>query len=416
MGRWDISDDARSLEQASARTPERTETIHHDHDLQITPLPDRVSPRSRDDLGEGREHHLTLPDGREREEVRESGRVYHLRGSEVDLRERTGRFRVTFTDDLKHDSGHAGFDEDLRSLKERGQIDERTVTHFREGTVADVVSVRPAGQSLLDHHRDPDHDQGQVYYGGWVKLSEVWHDARLFRMVCEVESELAREGASVQRVVLDDELKADAFRALHEARSKGETDSARIGRWPRPTGCTSRTIGLSSRSASRGSEPRRDRAHARSRARHEGVPPRTSERKGGSRVPHVRGRLRQLAWRDAHGSTSDRTVAPMTADLDRCHALEMLGYTARQAQFLVHVALHGGYFLRRQYLAFTGTAHGQATFVSWPAAWLANMSGCCPTGETVMSFICVPGRCTPQSAKRTIATGASRSGMPSSAS
>jgi hypothetical protein len=50
----------------------------------------------------------------------------------------------------------------------------------------------------------------------------------------------------------------------------------------------------------------------------------------------------------------------MTADLDRQHALEMLGYTARQAQFLVLVALHGGYFLRRHYVAFTATAHGQA--------------------------------------------------------
>jgi len=222
MGRWDISDDARSLEQSSERTPERTDTI--DRDLRITTLSDRVSPRSRDDLGGGREHHLTLPDGREREEVRDHGRVYHLRGSEVDLLERAGRYRVTFTDDLKHDASHARFDEDLRSLKEQGLIEERTVTHLREGTVADVVSVTPAGQSLLDHHRDHDHDQGQVYYGGWVKPGEVWHDARLFRMVREVESELAREGASVQRVVLDDELKATAFRALHEERSNGETD------------------------------------------------------------------------------------------------------------------------------------------------------------------------------------------------
>ena len=36
-------------------------------------------------------------------------------------------------------------------------------------------------------------------------------------------------------------------------------------------------------------------------------------------------------------------------------------YTARQARFLGLVALHGGYFLRRQYVAFTGRAHGQAT-------------------------------------------------------
>lgn len=50
----------------------------------------------------------------------------------------------------------------------------------------------------------------------------------------------------------------------------------------------------------------------------------------------------------------------MTTDPDRSRVLEGFGYTARQAQFLLLVALHGGYFLRRQYVAFTGSAHGQA--------------------------------------------------------
>jgi hypothetical protein len=42
-------------------------------------------------------------------------------------------------------------------------------------------------------------------------------------------------------------------------------------------------------------------------------------------------------------------------------ALEQFGYTARQAAFLALVARHGGYFLRRQYVAFTGHSHGLAT-------------------------------------------------------
>ena len=67
----------------------------------------------------------TLPGGREREEVQDSGRVYDLRGSEVDLLESAGRCRVTFTDDLKRDASHSRFDEDLRSLKEQGLIEER---------------------------------------------------------------------------------------------------------------------------------------------------------------------------------------------------------------------------------------------------------------------------------------------------
>jgi hypothetical protein len=36
------------------------------------------------------------------------------------------------------------------------------------------------------------------------------------------------------------------------------------------------------------------------------------------------------------------------------------GYTSRQADFLAHVACHGGYFLRRQYTAFIGGGHGLA--------------------------------------------------------
>jgi hypothetical protein len=51
----------------------------------------------------------------------------------------------------------------------------------------------------------------------------------------------------------------------------------------------------------------------------------------------------------------------MTTHEQRSAAVETFGYTPRQAQFLVRVALHGGYFLRRQYLAFTGLAHGQAS-------------------------------------------------------
>lgn len=48
------------------------------------------------------------------------------------------------------------------------------------------------------------------------------------------------------------------------------------------------------------------------------------------------------------------------SDADRVTALECAGYTLRQAHFLVLVAIHGGYFLRRQYTAFTGHGHGLA--------------------------------------------------------
>ncbi len=47
----------------------------------------------------------------------------------------------------------------------------------------------------------------------------------------------------------------------------------------------------------------------------------------------------------------------MTAE-DRAVALQCLGYAPRQAAFLALVAVHGGYFLRRQYVAFLNQPDG----------------------------------------------------------
>jgi hypothetical protein len=46
---------------------------------------------------------------------------------------------------------------------------------------------------------------------------------------------------------------------------------------------------------------------------------------------------------------------------ERTQALRQLGYTEREADFLCLAALHGGYFLRRQYDGFLGQAHGGTT-------------------------------------------------------
>jgi len=68
------------------------------------------------------------------------------------------------------------------------------------------------------------------YYAGWVKPAEVWHDASLFRMCWEMESDFGRNGTRIVRVVLDDELKGRVYEALHEARDKedDEHDARRI--------------------------------------------------------------------------------------------------------------------------------------------------------------------------------------------
>lgn len=149
-----------------------------------------------------------------------------MRGSEVDLLERVARFRAVFVEDIASDApNRARVSTDLRLLEYQGLVETRTLARLRDGHSAEVVSVTEPGKSLLDAHRDPDRDQGQQYYAGWVKQAELWHDASLYRMTLEVENEVERDGGHVRRMILDDELKARAFRALHEMRQqRGESD------------------------------------------------------------------------------------------------------------------------------------------------------------------------------------------------
>ena len=46
---------------------------------------------------------------------------------------------------------------------------------------------------------------------------------------------------------------------------------------------------------------------------------------------------------------------------ERVAAVRLFGFTDRQARFLVHVLVHAGVFLERQYRTFAGIAHGQKT-------------------------------------------------------
>jgi len=229
MGRWDFEDE-RSTPTEAAKGDDGRESLARDEEQPgVQPLPERGSLRARDQDGGSREHALTLPSGSAREPVRDEGRLYHLRGSEVDLLERVARYRAAFTDDLKAEVNDvAQTRTDLASLERQGLIDSRSATRLRDGAVADVMSATHAGKALLDHHRDDTRDVGQVYHAGWVKPAEVWHDASLHRMVREAEADLLRPGEQVRRVVLDDELKAGVYMALHEARSEGRSaDDAR---------------------------------------------------------------------------------------------------------------------------------------------------------------------------------------------
>src|SRR4051812_31553987 len=229
MSRWSPDDSTRSADVERGGTSERTDVRENAVACSVSPAEVRTLSESRDDrdrdFGRERPHHLQLPRGDAREVVLSRGREYRLRGSEVDLMEAVGQFRAVFVEDLARETSDTSrLNTDLRSLERQGLVETHAISRLHPAQTADVVALTADGQQLLDEHRDPERDHGQRYYGGWVKPAELWHDAALYHMARDVGIEVERDGGTVRRVILDDELKGRAFEALH--RMRGETSDS----------------------------------------------------------------------------------------------------------------------------------------------------------------------------------------------
>jgi len=86
-----------------------------------------------------------------------------------------------------------------------------------------AVSLTKDGRSLLESHRDPDHEHSQKFYAGLGRERELEHDLQVYRAYEQAEDRLLDRGAHIERVVLDHELKSEYQRCLHE-RDKDHDD------------------------------------------------------------------------------------------------------------------------------------------------------------------------------------------------
>ena len=170
---------------------------------------------------------LELPRGPDREHVHvhEHDADYRLRGSEVRALATIGAFRVVSADDVRDDRDRLGDIRhgDLQRLKEAGLI--RAVAPMdRGGQRGAIVTLTERGRELLESHRARDVEAPQTFYAGAVKMRELSHDAQVYRAYLRVESRLRADGARVQRVVLDYELKRQ-YQAFLQERNRGRSDS-----------------------------------------------------------------------------------------------------------------------------------------------------------------------------------------------
>ena len=169
---------------------------------------------------------LDLPRGldRERVHVHAHGEDYHLRGSEVRALATIGAFRVVAADDLRDDHGRPGDIRhgDLERLRNAGLI--RAVAPLDRGERTVIVTLTERGRDVLESHRSRGAGSGQKFYAGALKSRELSHDAQLYRAYERAAERLQAQGARIERVVLDYELKREYQQFLQE-RNRNRSDS-----------------------------------------------------------------------------------------------------------------------------------------------------------------------------------------------
>lgn len=168
---------------------------------------------------------LDLPRGRDREHVSIDDAHYQLRGSEVRALATIGAFRVVPASELRDDAGRGGDVRhgDLERLRRAGLI--RTVAPADREHRTALVALTERGRELLETHRHPDRERGQMFYSGRVKTRELAHDSRLHQAYLRSADRLHAQGARIDRVVLDDELKREYQQFLQEGnRNRADSD------------------------------------------------------------------------------------------------------------------------------------------------------------------------------------------------
>jgi DNA-binding MarR family transcriptional regulator len=167
---------------------------------------------------------LDLPRGLERDRVHVHGHEYELRGSEVRTLAEVGAFRVMPLSDLHDERGRSAdlWHGDLDRLRTAGLV--RVAGYLDHEERTPLLTLTERGRELLESHRTRDYEPRQAFYAGVARSRELTHDAHLHRAYLRSAERLRNDGARIQRIVLDYELKREYQRFLQE-RNRDRPDS-----------------------------------------------------------------------------------------------------------------------------------------------------------------------------------------------
>lgn len=210
----------------------RNHPVHHDAPTLSEPKRERSQGHSVQ-----RTHVPEHRPRRTRAGIAEEIRGLRLRPEEQKLIAEAGRFRVLSIDDVAHTiygGDKRALVSDLHFLREKGVLSVDSVAARNDGRWArerqiDVVSLTRQGESLA--REVGVFSLEQRLYHGMVKPREAEHDTQIYRAYLKEAEKIERAGGRNLRVELDFELKAKAYRAIHEARKADpERDLAEIRR------------------------------------------------------------------------------------------------------------------------------------------------------------------------------------------
>lgn len=201
----------------------------HDRDLDRERDRDSRNHDPRDAFAEG----LELPRGLERELVQDDREnLYELNREDSLMLATIGAFRVVAEHDLEAVGERDGDsrDDTLEHLQDKGLIRFVAINEDERAAV-----LTEGGRDLLEanrRERDGD-DQCQEFHAGVSHPRELQHDSALFEAYLAVEERLRDQGANVERVVLEVDLRREYQEWLQEHNKGNPASDGRPDRDPR---------------------------------------------------------------------------------------------------------------------------------------------------------------------------------------
>jgi DNA-binding MarR family transcriptional regulator len=151
-----------------------------------------------------------------------------LNSNEHQILNTVGTFRVVSSGDLQRQispSNPERFRHDVKRLIARGLVESQSVPYDKKGGSVSILTLTKAGlKAARSDERTP---RGQRLYAGFVKPNEVKHDLAIFRMHQVHSEKIESTGGTVQRVVMDFELKKAVYSELAKANGLPALEYAR---------------------------------------------------------------------------------------------------------------------------------------------------------------------------------------------